>query len=96
MAVLEDKVNVGQISLIAIVGIAVTYAIVVVLQIMYFKMKDDMEARRGTGSSMEAGIEVRAEQQTRLNSYGYVDKENGVVRLPIGVAMERTITELAN
>ena len=87
MAALEDNVNVGRITLISVVGIAVTYFIVVALQIMYFRMKDNLEAERGTGSNLRAGQEQSAAQLEELGSYGWVDRENGVVRLPIDEAI---------
>lgn len=36
---------------------------------------------------------LRAEEDAILTTYGWVDKANGVVRLPIDVAMQKTLAE---
>ena len=44
---------------------------------------------------MEKLKSVREEAETALNSYAWVDKNKGVVRIPISRAMELTTAELA-
>jgi len=39
--------------------------------------------------------ELRGKEQTAANTYGWVDKEKGIVRIPISAAMEISIRELA-
>jgi hypothetical protein len=36
-------------------------------------------------------IDLRASENATLNGYGWVDKANGVVRIPIGEAMKLTV-----
>jgi hypothetical protein len=38
--------------------------------------------------------DVRAKDTAAANSYGWIDRQNGVVRLPIERAMELTVQEL--
>jgi hypothetical protein len=40
-----------------------------------------------------AGQQLKAQQQNALRSYGWVDKERGIVRIPIDVAMDLDLQE---
>jgi hypothetical protein len=52
-------------------------------------LPDDPEAR----PAADVLAESRARDQATLNSYGWVDREKGVVRLPIDRAIEKLIEE---
>jgi hypothetical protein len=53
---------------------------------------DGGASRSGVASGVEGPVEAltayRAEQQRRLENYGWVDREAGVVRVPIEEAMQ--------
>ena len=43
----------------------------------------------------KAGIdEVRSRQRELVSSYGWVDRDNGIVRIPVDRAMDLVVTEL--
>ena len=48
----------------------------------------------GTGSPEFHPEDLRADRQPRLQAYGWVDREKGIVRMPIDQAME-AVVELA-
>lgn len=91
MSTLEDKVNVGSLWLIAVIGSVVTLAIIVGLKYMYYDMQRDLESEIGTANNRLELIELREAQEQELNSYGFVDQTAGTVRLPIDMAMERVV-----
>ena len=84
----QDNVQVTKIALIGIVGAVITYAIGVCLTVMYYRMKDKLEAEKGTGSKQAAAIQIRADQRKELESWGWIDREKGIVRMPIDRAMQ--------
>src|SRR5438876_9527044 len=55
---------------------------------------NNYEAKRAE-QRLETLKKVQAEANTELHSYAWVDKNKGVVRIPIDRAMELTVTALA-
>ncbi|HWA08426.1 MAG TPA: hypothetical protein VG838_03075 [Opitutaceae bacterium] len=54
------------------------------------------QAWKATPADRKAYLgELRAKEQTQVNSYGWVDQSKGIVRLPISRAMELTVQELS-
>ncbi len=97
MAALEDKVNTGTLLIIGVVGSVITFLIVMVLRVSYYNMVDSMQAERGNaGMNLEERNEIRAEQREALESYGWVDREAGTVRIPIEDAKKLVLKDLAN
>ncbi len=96
MSALEDKVNVATLMIIAVVGTVITFVIVMVLRVSYYNMLDTMEAEKGTGRNVVERNEVRAAQREDLGSYGWVDSDAGVARIPIEEAKKKVLESLAD
>lgn len=66
-----------------------------VLGIMFWTRKPPAVAPKGPEGrpAQEVLQEVRSQHEQELSSYGWVDKEKGVVRIPIERAMELLIAE---
>jgi hypothetical protein len=54
----------------------------------------ELRAERGWTSTPEATRQARAAQAARLQGYAWVDREKGVVAVPIGRAMELALRDL--
>ncbi len=93
MSTTDDKVNVGSLWLILVIGSVITLAIVIVLKVVYYDMLGKLETEVGAANNLSQLKELRRAQDAEINSYGFVDLANGTVRLPIELAMERVIAE---
>lgn len=97
MATSEDKINVGTLVIIAVVGSVITFLIAMVLRVSYYNMVDSMQAERGSaGLNLEERNRVRAEQREELGSYGWVDRDAEKVRIPIDDAKQLVLQDLGN
>ena len=62
------------------------------LPTLFFRIVDHM---RGEHVSPKDGAlpTLRAQETERLSTYGYVDQQKGIVRIPIEVAMEKVVED---
>lgn len=97
MSTTEDKVNVGTLVIIAVVGSVITFLIAMVLRVSYYNMVESMEAERGSaGLNLQERNRIRAEQREALDSYGWVDRDAKTVRIPIDDAKKMILQDLGN
>ena len=63
----------------------------------YFaKRVSDLRAERGWSATPPETIQARAAQAERLASYAWVDREKGVVRVPIERAIELVLRDASS
>jgi hypothetical protein len=79
---------------LGIVLLFALFGIIVLAVIGPAPRESDYEEMR-TKKRLENLKKLREETKKTLNSYGWVDKNKGVARIPIDRAMELTIAELA-
>lgn len=75
------------------VGLAGLVALLV--PTFYARRVAQLKAERGWTSTPAETREAQAAQAARLGSYGWIDRQKGVVALPIERAMELVVTEAA-
>jgi len=88
-----DDPNVPLSAVVGIVGAILLFVIVVVLQAMFYHMEDAEHFRKVASSKYEALERLDAEQLEVLNSYRWVNQNDGIVRIPIDRAMEIVAAE---
>lgn len=85
----RDDPNVATVAYVGLVGIILLFALIVALQAMYYNF-EQAELTVKTQNPMPVVLsDLRAEQQQALADYHWVDREKGVVGLPIEEAMQR-------
>ncbi len=85
----------GKSFLLSAVGIvALLLAFAVILKITYSGNEASTETVRNYPEAPKAA-ELRAKEAEVLNSYAWVDKGNGVVRIPVSHAMELVVQDLS-
>ena len=85
-------------GLIALFGVGTIITLVVTglaVQFYYDRYKEDQVQNKVLTVDNDALKNLRATEQQELTSYGYTDKENGAVRIPVERAMELLIQESA-
>lgn len=78
-------------------GIAVFAAmaglIALLVPALYAKRVDELRGQRGWSATPAEVTQTKAAQSARLSAYGWVDRANGVVALPIERAMAIYVEE---
>lgn len=87
MATQEDKVPVGLIMTVGVVGAIVTFAMVMAAQFIYYQL-GEAEFRRKNSAPPKALTAYEADQDKQLSTYGWSNKDEKKVAIPI----ERAIT----
>ena len=76
-----------------VVSAVVTFVIIVALQALYLSLSKSQQ-REAAQNAINTSESIIAEQQSKLNQYGWIDREKNVVAIPIDRAIELTATEL--
>ena len=78
---------------VGVVGAVLVFVVIVLLQAL-FQSAEQAELARKVTSAAPAELEsLRAEQLGLLNGYRWVDREKGIVAIPIEQAMELTVRD---
>lgn len=89
----EDKLNYKRLTFWSVLGTALVIIIIALLipfsQMTLFSAQMDASAN----STPVEIRELRAQDQETLNSFGVVDLENGIYRIPIDSAISKIATE---
>lgn len=88
-----DRTPVPFSAWLGVVLLFIVFGLVVLVLIGLSPRGDTYEARRAA-KRMEALKKLQDEANAELHSYGWVDKDKGVARIPIERAMELTVAEL--
>jgi len=87
----DPKVTTSVIA--GIIGAVVLFVVIVLLQALFYRMQAAERVRKVESQPNQELELVDAEQLQLLNSYGWVDQSNGVVRIPIDEAMRLVVAE---
>ena len=83
MAASQDRINVGKMFVIGAAGLTLTYAIVVLVQALYYSGLDAEQQRKLIAVPYTDALESKAQGAEHLAGFGWVDKEAGRVHIPI-------------
>jgi hypothetical protein len=89
-----DDPKATTVLFVGIVSVVAVFLIVVMLQIVFYRMQEREVARKSLDLAPEELAQLRASQQAELHSYGWIDEAGGVARIPIERAMELTVEEI--
>lgn len=80
----------------SLLGTLATIAVFAVLVFLAYGLNDKNEVMpTGDEVSFPTGASIKAKDAETLNSYGWVDKEKGIVRIPADLAADLVIQELS-
>ena len=75
------------------VGVILLAVVIILLQVLFYRTSEAERWRKVISQQPEELRRVQAEQLDQLNSYRWIDEQNGVVSIPIDRAMELVIQE---
>lgn len=83
----------GVIALVSTVTIVVLILIIVGVYYLYMVAYESVEYQQYTGVASKELQAIHDREEEQLNRYAYINKEKGVVRIPIDRAMEIVASE---
>ena len=92
----RDDLNTFATVVIGIVSVVLVFALIVALDVLYYHVAEAEVAGKSTGEMSGVLAESRAQQEAQLTSYGWVDREAGIVHIPIDVAMKQVVERLGS
>lgn len=91
----KEEVNTPTIAAIGIISAILLFVLIVALQTLYYNLEEKETQKKVYSQRPERLARLRADQERDLTSYRWIDRENGVVGIPIDRAMALVIKELA-
>lgn len=90
----HDDLNVPLIVTWGSIACIVTFAIVLAIQVLYYQAAAAEEDRKVIAAQYEDSDSILASQEARLTRYGWLDRAQGQVTIPIQRAMQIVVEEL--
>ena len=97
---LEEKIKTGydtnrpktRVVIISVLVTALTTVLGIFISYFMFTGYRDKKIKEDLGRFRNIQLqEIRKYEQEQLSTYGYIDKEKGIVRIPIEEAMKKTV-----
>jgi hypothetical protein len=89
----ESSLSNSGILLFVILTTVIFFGSAAALMSLFPRIKEQLVNEKNAASGPTESVTLRAQEDERLTTYGYVDKEKGVVRIPIDVAMQKVVEE---
>ena len=90
-----EDLDAPLIGVIGIISALVVFVIIVGLLAWFNHVRDDELQRKVISQPSEEISTLRAHQQSILNSYRVIDRDKGIVAIPIDLAMKLEARDLA-
>jgi hypothetical protein len=90
----KDDVDSQTVAIIGVFAAIVTFALIVGAQVLYYRMQKADEYRKVVAPGSTDLQNVVTEQRAAISTYHWVDKEKGVVAIPIERAMNLVLQQL--
>lgn len=89
----KDDPNTSLTALVVVVGALITLVLVVALQALYYRTHQRELERKVIGRPPAQLRQALAEQERKLDGYRWIDREAGVVAIPVERAVELFLDE---
>jgi len=86
-----DDVSTQNITVMGICGAVGTFVIIIGLQSMYYRFESQEYQRKVVTAPTVGPDSLLNDQRSRLNAYGWIDRERRLVGIPIDDAMTLTV-----
>ena len=90
-----QNLKTSTIALAGFVSAVLTFVVIVAVQVLYLQMESSFGRSAAETDSASRTDQLIAEQEGRLASYAWIDREQGLIQVPIERAMELTLGETA-
>lgn len=90
-----DDLNVKDIAVAGVASVIIVFVCIVGAQALFFDFLKKEDVRKIIDSRNATYDTIIAEQKSRLDEYGWIDKEKQIVAIPIERAMQIVVKEEA-
>jgi hypothetical protein len=90
-----DDVKSGLIATVGILSAVFTFALIVALEGMAYRMTDMEVEKKRALSGVASTTKILEQQETQLNKYGWANTESSVAVIPISLAKNLVVKEFA-
>lgn len=91
----RDDLNTPVIALVGLIGTIGVLVVIVLLTVIYYQVEARQDYEKNISRPAVEFAKLTADQQGLLASYGWIDQEKGIARIPISRAMELVVDEIA-
>ena len=90
----DEDLNIPMIAGVSAIAVVLILAALVGGQGLFYRLKDRENQVKNVAPAPEEFTKYTIEQEGRLNGYGWLDRNKGIVAIPIETAMEAAAREL--
>jgi hypothetical protein len=90
----DENIDTQRIVVIGIFGAVIAFVLIVVVQVLFYRMEKADEYVKFVAVKPAERIAVQTEQLDKLNGYRWVDRSTARVAIPIARAMELEVSTL--
>jgi hypothetical protein len=91
----RDELNTPLIAIVGFLGAIATFAIIVVLQVLYYQLEAAEQLRKEISPAPAELASAIADQEAKLADYRWIDQQKQLVGIPIDRAMRLVVDDLA-
>jgi hypothetical protein len=95
MEATKDELNTPLIVVIGILAGIVVFLFVVLMQAYFFRQQNEEETRKVVEVKSDDLTAATAQQKAALHSYRWIDRQKGIVGIPIERAMDLVVQDAA-
>ncbi len=89
----REQLNTPMIVVAGVVAAVFVFVVIVALQAWFYNVEQAEVARKIVAATPQELAQVTAQHQGQINGYRYVDREKGIVAIPIDMAMEQVVRD---
>ena len=89
-----DDINTKLVAVVGLISVLAVIGSIVGIQTLYYNFEQSENDRKVIAVEAIDAKNLLAEQEAKLNRAGWLDRENGIVAIPIERAMELVVDEL--
>jgi hypothetical protein len=90
-----EDLNTPMIAVVGLLGTLLTIILILIVQVLYYTASNQGEIEKVIKAPTTASDSLLAEQEVKLTRYGWINRENKLVAIPIERAMEVVVRELS-
>ncbi len=89
-----DDLHTGTITLVGVISAILTFVIILAAQVLYYQYRTVEQTRKEIDVPIAKSDNILEGQRDLLNSFRWIDREKGVVGIPIDQAMQQVLSTM--
>jgi hypothetical protein len=90
-----EDVKTTTVALAGVIGAIATFALILLLMVIYYRVNNQQTLIKQTDEPPAEWTSLKTTQEGKLESYRWVDQKRQIVAIPIGLAEQLVVAEVA-